>query len=113
MVRPMNIFVVSDSFARPMTVINPPDGVDSPGAESCGECHPEIYREWATSMHSKAWTDPYYQVDRKFDGNQQICLNCHIPLQNQQEHLVLGFKDKNRYKPILRKNPDFDPALQQ
>jgi len=109
----MNIFVVSDNFARPMSVTKPPNGVDSLRAESCGECHPAIYREWATSMHAKAWTDPYYQVDKEFDGNQQICLNCHIPLQNQQEHLVLGFKDRGRYKPILQKNPDFDPALQQ
>ena len=113
MIRPMNIFVVSDNFAWPMSITDPPDGIDSLGAETCAECHPEIYREWKTSMHAKAWTDPYYQVDLQFDGNQQICLNCHIPLQNQQEHLVLGFQDKERFRPILEGNTDFDPVLQQ
>lgn len=113
MIRPMNIFVVSDDFARPMAITEAPEGLESLKAVACGECHSQIYREWAESMHAKAWSDPYYQVDKAFDGDQQICLNCHIPLQNQQEHLVLGFKDKERYKPILKENPDFDPELQQ
>ena len=113
MIRPLNIFVISDDFARPMNITGPPEGIASLRAASCGGCHPRIYREWATSMHAKAWTDPYYQVDLIFDGNQQICLNCHIPLRNQQEHLVLGFTDRERFKPILQINPDFDPELQQ
>ncbi len=113
MIRPMNIFVVSDDFARPMDITEPPEGLASLSAASCGKCHPEIYREWADSMHARAWSDPYYQVDKTFDGDQQICLNCHIPLQNQQEHLVTGFTDKERFKPILQPNPDFDPELQQ
>ena len=113
MIRPMNIFAVSDDFALPMSITAPPDGLESLKAASCGECHPQIYREWAGSMHARAWTDPYYQVDLTFDGDQQICLNRHIPLQNQQEHLVVGFRDKERFKPILKKNPDFDPELQQ
>ena len=63
-------------------------------------------------MHSRAWTDPYFQVDWHFDGSQQICKNCHTPLDRQQEHRVLGFRDTNKLKPILAPNPDFDPALQ-
>jgi len=113
MIRPMNIFVVSDDFAVPMTITRPPEGLDSLTAGECGECHSEIYREWSGSMHAKAWTDPYYQVDYAFDGSQQICLNCHIPLQNQQENLVLGFRDRERFKPILKPNPRFDAELQQ
>ncbi len=113
MIRPMNIFVVSDDFALPMAITDPPEGLESLNAASCGECHSQIYREWSASMHAKAWTDPYYQVDLIFDGNQQICLNCHIPLQNQQENLVLGFSDRERFKPILEKNHDFDRELQQ
>jgi hypothetical protein len=50
-------------------------------------------------------------VDYIADGSQQICLNCHIPLENQQENLVLGFKDKEKFKPILKPNPNFDPVL--
>jgi hypothetical protein len=112
MVRPMNIFVVADEFALPLEVAVP-SGLTSLSAHECGQCHSEIYQEWRTSMHAKAWTDPYYQVDFVFDGSQQICLNCHVPLRNQQENLVLGFRDRERFKPILAPNPDFDAALQQ
>jgi hypothetical protein len=110
-VRPMHIFVVDEKFARPMKV-EVPEGLDSLSAEECGGCHEEIYEEWSQSMHAQAWIDPYYQVDYIFDGSWQICLNCHIPLENQQEDLVVGFRDKEMFKPILELNPDFDPALQ-
>jgi hypothetical protein len=113
MIRPLNIFVVSDEFAKPMAVTSSPTGLESLRASECGGCHGEIYREWSKSMHARAWTDPYYQADFVFDGSQQVCLNCHIPLQNQQENLVTGFKDRARFKPLLKKNPDFDAALQQ
>ncbi|MCK5640427.1 MAG: hypothetical protein KAJ19_06505, partial [Gammaproteobacteria bacterium] len=60
----------------------------------------------------EAWTDPYFQVDWRFEHSQQICKNCHIPLDRQQEHLVLGFRDKDKWDPILAPNPDFDATLQ-
>lgn len=106
----MNIFVVDEKFERPVPVNNP-EGLTSISANECKECHEEIYREWSESMHAKAWLDPYYQVDFVADGSQQICLNCHIPLENQQENLVLGFKDKEKFNPILELNPNFDPTL--
>lgn len=112
MVRPMNIFVVTDNFARPMAVATLPEPLASQSATACGGCHPEIYAEWQTSIHRQAWDDPYYRVDMHFDGDQQICLNCHIPLADQQEHLVTGFRDRGRWDSILLPNPDFDPALQ-
>ena len=113
MIRPMNIFVVSEEFERPMPVTVAPSGLDSLKATECGGCHSEIFKEWSESMHAMAWTDPYYQVDFVFDGSQQICFNCHIPLQNQQENLVLGFRDREKFKPILAPNPDFDRELQK
>jgi hypothetical protein len=109
-VRPMNIFVVHKKFARPMKV-EVPEGLESLSAEECGGCHEAIYEEWSQSMHAKAWIDPYYQVDYVFDGSQQICLNCHIPLENQQQNLVIGVKDEEMFKPILEPNPYFDAAL--
>lgn len=111
-VRPMNIFIVDERFERPM-VVEIPEGLSSLSAEECGECHEEIYQEWSGSMHAQAWTDPYYQVDYRFDGSQQICLNCHIPLENQQENRVVGFRDSEKFDPILEPNPNFDAELQQ
>jgi len=110
-VRPLDIFVVEERFERPIHV-KIPEGLQSISAKECGECHEEIYREWAGSMHAQAWTDPYFQVDYRYDGSRQICQNCHIPLENQQTHLVLGFRDRAKYNPILRANPDYDPELQ-
>jgi hypothetical protein len=76
-------------------------------------CHVDIYKEWKTTIHANAWKDPYFQADYTFDGSQQICLNCHTPLEDQQEYLVLGFKYNNKFDPILTPNPNFDPSLQQ
>lgn len=111
-VRPLNIFIVTDNFARPVSTANAPAMFKNLSAETCGHCHQESYKEWKTSIHSQAWTDPYFQTDWKFDGSPQICKNCHIPLDRQQEHRVIGFRDQDRWQPILEPNPDFDPKLQ-
>jgi hypothetical protein len=109
-VRPMNIFVVDERFERPMQ-IEMPLVIESLSAKACGKCHREIYSEWAESMHSHAWSDPYFQVDSRYDGSQQICLNCHTPLANQQQSLVLGFRDRDKFDPILTPNPEYDATL--
>jgi hypothetical protein len=108
----MNIFVVSEAFERPVSTAIVPASLGSLSAKACAGCHQEFYEEWSTSMHSQAWTDPYFQVDWAFDGQQQICKNCHTPLDNQQEQRVLGFKDQEKWHPILVPNPAFDPSLQ-
>ena len=110
MVRPMNIFVVTEEFERPMAVAVPP-GLNSLSAQECGACHREAYEEWASTMHAHAWTDPYFQADFEFDRSQQICLNCHTPLRDQQENLVLGFRDREKFQPILAVNESFDETL--
>jgi len=112
MVRPLHIFAVADRFALPVEVATLPVPLEGLSAEGCAGCHPENYAEWRTSIHRQAWDDPYYQVDRHFDGDQQICLNCHTPFAAQQRERVLGFRDRARWDPILAPNPDFDPALQ-
>ena len=110
MVRPLTIFVVSEAFERPIeeTV---PTGLTSLSASACGRCHETIYQEWSESMHSQAWTDPYFQIDFVFDGSQQICLNCHTPLAAQQPDLVLGFRDREKFQPIVASNDAFDAEL--
>ena len=111
-IRPMQIFIVSEAFERPMPTDNAPPVLGSLSAKECGVCHPDIYNDWKTTIHSEAWTDPYFQVDWQFEHSPQICKNCHIPLDRQQEHLVLGFRDKDKWDPILAPNPDFDATLQ-
>ncbi|MEE8388752.1 MAG: multiheme c-type cytochrome [Acidiferrobacterales bacterium] len=111
-VRPLNIFIVSEKFERPVSTVKIPAMFKTLRAEECGTCHQQFYKEWKTTIHAQAWTDPYFQTDWKFEGSQQICKNCHIPLDRQQEHKVIGFRDKDKWDPILQPNPDFDPVLQ-
>jgi hypothetical protein len=108
----MRIFVVSEAFERPIVTMQIPSGLKTLSATECGTCHRDHFEEWRTSIHSAAWTDRYFQVDFRFDGSQQICKNCHIPLDRQQEAVVLGFRDSAKWHPILAPNPAFDPALQ-
>lgn len=111
-VRPMNIFVVTEAFERPIATMRIPSGLKTLSAGECGSCHREMLDEWRTSIHHAAWKDPYFQADFRFDGSQQICKNCHTPLDSQQDATVLGFHDSEKWHPILAPNPGFDPALQ-
>jgi hypothetical protein len=49
-----------------------------PRAETCGECHVDIYQEWQKSPHAQAYKNEPYRVatsDYSFDS----CLGCHAP----------------------------------
>ncbi len=111
-IRPMNIFIVSDAFESTIATTDVPELLRDLRAEACGSCHQTFYQEWQTSIHSQAWTDPYFQTDWQFDNLQHICRNCHTPLDRQQPHVVLGFRDTEKWDPVLEPNPNFDPELQ-
>jgi hypothetical protein len=57
-------------------------------AGKCGDCHVEIYRQWQTSMHSRAATDTVFwqmlpQATRDLESRGQgagFCLKCHTPV---------------------------------
>lgn len=111
-IRPMNIFVIDDRFAEPIITSQAPEILGKLKAEECAVCHREFYTEWQTTIHSRAWTDPYFQADWKFENSQHICRSCHTPLDRQLPHKVLGYRDRDKYDPIMEDNPDFDPELQ-
>jgi hypothetical protein len=90
-----------------------PEGLTSLSAESCGTCHQEHYEEWKYSTHSHAWTDLQFQAELKKETSPFMCINCHIPLQNQQEYIIKGLINGDIYQPVKEKNPHFDKALQQ
>jgi len=112
LLRPMSIFVVSEAFERPAPTTRMPIGLMTLSANECGSCHREFLDEWRSSIHHEAWTDPYFQADFRFDGSQQVCKNCHTPLDRQQDATVLGFRDAEKWHPVLAPNSGFDPALQ-
>jgi hypothetical protein len=53
---------------------------------TCAECHPQHYREWASSMHAYAAEDPVFRAmnqrgQRETDGALgDFCVNCHAPM---------------------------------
>ncbi len=110
--RPMNIFVVEDRFAWPVETSAAPAVLGDLRAGTCGRCHPDFLAEWRTTIHSQAWTDPYFQADWRFDGRQHVCRLCHTPLDRQQPHRVLGYRDEAGWNPELVDNPAFDETLQ-
>ena len=113
LVRPLEIFSVSSRFEYPVATAKIPAIFASLSAKTCATCHAAVHRDWKTSMHAHAWTDPYFQTDYRHEGTKQICLNCHTPLDRQQKFRVLGFHDGDKWDPILAPNPQFDPALKQ
>ncbi|WP_246048060.1 cytochrome c family protein [Leptospira ilyithenensis] len=98
------------------TVAQLPDlqGVGAPRAENCGKCHEEIYKEWKSSTHSEALSDLQFQAElSKTSSPKWICLNCHIPIQNQRENIVVSLNHGDYFQPIEIPNPGFDPIMQK
>ena len=94
--RPKVIFGLRQDFAHAIPFQKVPEGIPSLKAEDCGKCHREIYEEWKTSYHAKAYEDPFFRAYWKKDGEIWICLNCHTPLENQQPHLITEIP-RNRF----------------
>jgi len=90
-----------------------PAGLTSLSARACGACHQQHYAEWQVSTHAQAWHDQQFQAEIKKETSPFMCINCHTPLQNQQEYKVTGLLDGDLYRPVKEKNPAFDPSLQQ
>lgn len=89
-----------------------PEGLISLRSEDCGACHSEHYKEWKLSTHAHAWNDLQFQSELKKESSPFMCINCHIPLQNQQEYIVKGLIDGDIYQPVKERNPQFDAKLQ-
>jgi hypothetical protein len=107
------IFGLREDFSKAVPYDKPVPGIPGIRAEECGTCHKEIYEEWKTSIHSKAFVDPFFQAYWNKDEHIWICLNCHSPMQPQQPWLIQGLEDGKVYKPIKADNPHYDADYQQ
>lgn len=112
-VKPVVIFGLRADYARAIPHQPVPSGIDSLKAESCGACHREIYEEWKTSIHAKAYEDPFFQAYWKKDKNIWVCLNCHSPLENQQPQLIKAIPRGRVEKAVIEPNPHYDPEYQK
>jgi hypothetical protein len=112
-IKPVVIFGLRSDYAHAIPFQKVPDGLTSLKAESCGECHREIYEEWKTSIHAHAFEDPFFQAYWKKDKNIWVCLNCHTPLENQHPTLVKDIPRGRVEKAVQEPNPRYDPDFQK
>ncbi|GAX59297.1 hypothetical protein SCALIN_C01_0228 [Candidatus Scalindua japonica] len=47
-------------------------------SKECGECHIDIYKEWAGSLHSKSYTSEEFRVATN-NYEFEFCIRCHVP----------------------------------
>lgn len=107
------IVPLSKSWEKVVPNQKVPEGLASLKAEDCGVCHKNHYEEWRLSTHAHAWTDLQFQAELKKESSPFMCINCHVPLQNQQEYIVTGLINGDIYRPVKEKNPHFDAELQK
>jgi len=89
------------------------EGTTGLKASDCGTCHQKIYKDWSGSTHAHALSDLQFLAEiSKPDSPRWLCLNCHIPVQNQRENVVLGLVDGDVMAPHAVPNKDFDKAFQ-
>jgi hypothetical protein len=112
-VKPVVIFGLRSDYARAIPLQKVPEGLTSLKAESCGQCHREIYEEWKTSIHSRSYQDPFFQAYWTKDKHIWVCLNCHTPLENQQPTLVKDIPRGRVEKAHQETNPQFDAEYQK
>lgn len=106
------IFGIREDFSRAVKYDTPVPGIPGIRAEQCGVCHREIYEEWKTSYHAKAYVDPFFQAYWRKDQQIWICLNCHSPMEPQQPWKIAGLEGGDVTKPIRHPNPQYDPEFQ-
>jgi hypothetical protein len=107
-----DIVPLKESWEKAIPHQEIPEGLVGIKAQDCGVCHQSHYEEWKLSTHAHAWTDLQFQAELRKETSPFLCINCHIPLQNQQEEIVTGLRGGDIYKPVKEKNPKFDKAFQ-
>jgi len=81
-------------------------------AATCKTCHSEFHDEWEVSVHAAAWRDKQFQAEIKKSDNRWLCRNCHTPLLSQQPLWPVGLVDDDVERPMLVRNPDYDPSFE-
>jgi nitrate/TMAO reductase-like tetraheme cytochrome c subunit len=76
-------------------------------SSTCKQCHEQIYEQWTSSTHSKAYRDPIYQaflrrVDQQSQGKlTPFCVSCHAPLATLTRSVPTKLFDGDVKAPLL------------
>ena len=109
---PNGIYKLNNKTAKFIAQQAIPQGLVSLKAKDCGVCHSDIYQEWRTSLHSKAFIDPFFTAYLKKDQGDPTCLVCHTPLVNQSP-VILSSASGDFHDLQSSPNSQFDASLQQ
>jgi len=105
-------FATQPEYFRPLAHTGVPEGLQAMDAATCGGCHQDQLAEWRDSIHARAWDDDQYQAELKKDpAIHWICINCHLPLYDQQAQLPVGIEDGDLRRARLVDNPGYDETL--
>lgn len=108
---------VADYWRTPIPLQGTPPNSYSPQEaslhpEACGSCHPDQYRDWKESLHSRAMgPGPWGQIVDSFQNNPAeaaLCMSCHAPLGEQYPVLPVPAPEGTSYAT----NPSFDAELE-
>ena len=66
------------------------EALGSVSAAQCAACHVEIAKEWASTAHGRATSDPLYVAETRHLGEPYFCDYCHAPLVEQRPETVSG-----------------------
>ncbi len=82
--------------------------------EACGSCHADQYREWRTSLHSRAMgpgvMGQTLVMEEQDPATARLCWSCHAPLSEQQPLLL---RESGEGEAVWERNPAFNPRLQE
>jgi len=84
-------------WANPLPAQGTPPSAFSPlegslGPDACGQCHAEQYRDWNTSLHSRAiGPGLLWQLQVMGQKGANGCLRCHAPLAEQKALMALEY----------------------
>ncbi len=107
-----NFFAGQPEYFRPLADTPPPEGLGAMDSATCGACHVDQLAEWRDSIHARAWDDDQYQAELAKDpAIRWICINCHLPLFDQQAQLPVGLTNGELRQPIQADNPTYDAVL--
>ena len=103
-----------EDYAFVLPNLKPVEVIDTIQGKTCAACHRDIYAEWQASTHASALRDIQFQAELSKKGSPKwLCLNCHIPVQNQRDSIVTHLQENDILRPVTIPNPEFIAEYQQ
>ena len=88
-----------------------PQGLASLSAQSCNGCHYAVHDDWSASAHAGASAEEPFRSALQASGDSPLFASCHLPLANQQAHLVKRYAGGPLSSAELVDNPSWDATL--